>query len=164
MTEATSADPLHLEDLYLEDLVEGMTAVSPARTVTETDVVAFAGLSGDYNPLHTDERRAAASAYGRRVVHGMLGAAIASGLFTRTQLSIRLQASLIAWLGLDWRFVSPIFIGDTIHVEATVTATRHTRDPDRGIVTIERVVRNQDGTVTQSGTTHMMVRRRGGGS
>lgn len=147
-------------DLYFEDLVEHLASVSPARTVTEADVVSFAGLSGDYNALHTDAEAAATSAFGRRVAHGMLGASIASGLFTRTQLSARLQASLVAWLDLEWEFTAPIFIGDTIYVEATVVSTRGTSNPKRGIANIKRVVRKQDDTVVQAGMTRLLVRRR----
>lgn len=146
--------------LYFDDLSEAHMAVSPARTVTEADVVAFAGLSGDYNPLHIDAETAARSAFGRRIVHGLLGASIASGLFTRTELSMQLQESLVALLDLEWRFVAPIFIGDTVHVEATIVDTRETRDPSRGIATLRRVVRNQSGEVVQSGTTQMLLRRR----
>ena len=146
--------------LYFDDLSEAHTAVSPARTVTEADVVAFAGLSGDYNPLHIDAETAARSPFGRRIVHGLLGASIASGLFTRTELSMQLQESLVALLDLDWRFVAPIFIGDTIHVEAAIIDTRDTKDNSRGIATLKRVVRNQDGEVVQTGTTQMLVRRR----
>lgn len=146
--------------LYFDDLLEGTTVLSPARTVTEADVVAFAGLSGDYNPLHVDAEAAARSTFGRRVAHGMLGASIASGLFTKTWLSIQLQESLVALLDLQWRFAAPIFIGDTIHLEATITTLRDTKDPARGIATLKRVVHNQGGTIVQSGTTQMLVRRR----
>lgn len=146
--------------LYFDDLSEPRTAISPARTITEADVVAFAGLSGDYNPIHVDAETAARSVFGRRIVHGLLGASIASGLFTRTELSVQLQESLVALLDLDWRFVAPIFIGDTIHIEATVIETRETKDPSRGVATLKRVVRNQDNAIVQSGTTQMLVRRR----
>jgi acyl dehydratase len=143
-----------------DDLVIGLEERSPARTVTEADVVAFAGLSGDYNPLHTDAELAATTAFGRRVAHGLLGTAIASGLFTRTQLSLSLQNALIAMLAVDVRFLAPIFIGDTIAVTATVTALRPSSDGVRGIAHITRVVHNQDGTPTQEIVTPMLLKRR----
>jgi 3-hydroxybutyryl-CoA dehydratase len=145
--------------LWFDDLKPGTTTVSPARTVTEADVVAFAGLSGDYNPLHTDAETAAQGAFGARVAHGLLGVSIASGLFTRTALSAAMQGSLVAMLGVKWTFHVPIAIGDTIHVEATITEARRTRSPDRGLVVVERRVLNQAGTLVQSGTTPMLVRR-----
>ncbi|MEV7969779.1 MaoC/PaaZ C-terminal domain-containing protein [Sphaerisporangium sp. NPDC088356] len=148
------------EVLYFEDLYLGMAARSPGRTVTEADIVAFAGLSGDFNPLHTDAEVASASAFGRRVGHGLLGTAIASGLFTRTPLSQALQGSLVAMLGIEWRFERPILIGDTIHVEAEVVELRETSRPDRGLVVIERRVIDQSGTRVQSGKTPMLVTRR----
>jgi acyl dehydratase len=145
---------------WFEDLEVGLQERSPARTVTEADVVAFAGLSGDDNPLHTDAEFAATSAFGRRVAHGLLGTAIASGLFTRTQLSLSLQPALIAMLGVDVRFLAPIFIGDTIVVTATVTDLRPTSDGVRGIAHMTRVVHNQAGTPTQEIVTPMLLKRR----
>lgn len=145
--------------LWFEDLAVGMTATSPGRTVTEADVVAFAALSGDWNPLHTDAEAAAASAFGERVAHGLLGQAIASGLFTRTRFSERLQPALVALLGIEWRFEAPIVIGDTIHVEAQITGLRPTRRPNQGVLVLDRRVVNQAGVCVQTGTTSMLVRR-----
>lgn len=140
------------------DLVVGATTTSARRTVTETDVVNFAGLSGDFNALHTDEVAAAATPFGTRIAHGLLGAAIASGLFTRTALSTSLQESLIALLGVDCRFVNPLRIGDTVHVEAEITELRPTRDPSRGVVIVERRLVNHEGAVVQVITTPMLIR------
>lgn len=142
---------------YFDDLVVGTTSTSPRRTVTEADVVSFAGLSGDFNALHTDEVAAASSPFGTRVAHGLLGAAVASGLFTRTGLSTFLQESLIALLGIDCRFVNPLRIGDTVHVEAEIIELRPTRNPGRGVVVVERRLINHEGGVVQVITTPMLV-------
>lgn len=146
--------------LYFEDLHVGMSTRSPARTVTEADVVGFAGLSGDFNALHTDAAAAAATEFGERVAHGLLGVAIASGLFTRTPLSQALQGSLVAMMGIEWRFERPIPIGTTIHVEAEIVELRPTRAPERGMVVLERSVLDDTGARLQQGTTPMLVARR----
>ncbi|WP_282186783.1 MaoC/PaaZ C-terminal domain-containing protein [Microbacterium aerolatum] len=144
---------------YLDDLHVGIHEDSPARTVTEADVVMFAGLSGDFNALHTDAQKASESVFGERVAHGLLGVSIASGLFTRTALSQSLQGALIAMLGLDCEFEGPIRIGDTVHVEAAVVHLCPTKDGTRGIATIERRVINQHGERVQLLTTRMLMWR-----
>ncbi|GAA4374484.1 MaoC/PaaZ C-terminal domain-containing protein [Agromyces bauzanensis] len=145
--------------LYLDDLHVGMSESSPARTVTEADVVMFAALSGDFNWLHTDAHRAAQSEFGERIAHGLLGTSIASGLFTRTAFSQSLQDSLVAMLGVDCKFERPIHIGDTLHVEAQIVSIRPGADGKRGIATIERRVINQHGERVQLLTTPMLIRR-----
>lgn len=144
---------------YFDDLTVGMGEVSPRRTIGEGDVSAFAALSGDRNPLHVDETHAAAGPFGRRIAHGLLGTAIASGLFTETDLSRSLQRALIAMLGVEARFEGPIFFGDTVEVEATVTDLRPTSSGERGIATVERRLRKADGTVVQRIVTPLLLRR-----
>lgn len=145
--------------LFLDDLHVGMSESSPARTVTEADVVMFAGLSGDFNALHTDAHLAAESEFGERIAHGLLGTSIASGLFTRTALSQSLQGSLVAMLGIDCKFERPVCIGDTLHVEVEVVSVRPSEDGKRGVATLERRVMNQRGERVQLLTTPMLVRR-----
>lgn len=142
---------------YFEEIEVGEEYLSPGRTVTEADIVIFAGLSGDYNVLHTDAEFMKSSIFGERIAHGLLGLAIQSGLLTR---GMRPYATL-ALLGVRWKFKGPIKIGDTIKVRAKVTAKRETGKPDRGIVTLERQVINQKGEVVQEGETDVMVARRG---
>jgi len=142
---------------YFEDIEVGEEYLSPGRTVTEADIVIFAGLSGDYNVLHTDAEFMKSSIFGERIAHGLLGLAIQSGLLTR---SMRPYATL-AFLGLRWKFKGPIKIGDTVKVRAKVISKRETGKPDRGIVTLEREVINQRGEVVQEGETDVMVARRG---
>ncbi|HEV8673698.1 MAG TPA: MaoC/PaaZ C-terminal domain-containing protein [Methylomirabilota bacterium] len=142
---------------YFEEIQVGAEYVSPGRTVTEADIVAFAGLSGDYNVLHTDAEFMRSSIFGERIAHGLLGLAIQSGLGTR---AMSRPFATLAFLGLRWRFKGPIKIGDTIKVRIKVTDKRETSKPDRGIVVLQRSVVNQRGEVVQEGETEVMVERR----
>src|SRR5690606_33922947 len=99
------------------DLEVGMSAESPARTMTESDIMTFAGLSGDYNVIHTDAEFCKETPFGERIAHGLLGLSIASGLVTRNPGGN--QHRIIAFLGMTWDFKRPIMIGDTIHVIQT---------------------------------------------
>ena len=145
------------ERQHFEDIRVGDEYLSPGRTVTEADIVAFAGLSGDYNVLHTDAEFMKSSIFGERIAHGLLGLAIQSGLGTR---AMPRPFATIAFLGLRWRFKGPIKIGDTIKVRIKVTDKRETSKPDRGIVVLQRSVVNQWGEVVQEGETDIMVERR----
>jgi len=146
-----------LDRQYFEDIRVGDEYLSPGRTVTEADIVAFAGLSGDYNVLHTDAEFMRTSIFGERIAHGLLGLAIQSGLAIR---AMPRPFATIAFLGLRWRFKGPIRIGDTIKVRFKVIEKRETSKPDRGIVVIERAVLNQRGEVVQEGETDILVERR----
>lgn len=146
-----------LQGYTYADLHEGLAFRSPGRTITDADVVGFAGLTGDYSELHTSDVYAQASQFGRRVAHGMLGLAYAHGLmWARTG---ELRQTAIAFLGIgDWRFRGPIFIGDTIAVEYVLSGLRDSRsNPDQAIATFDVVVVNQDGDVVQSGTKALLV-------
>ncbi len=139
-----------------EEIEIGEEYESPGRTVTEADIVIFAGLSGDYNVLHTDAEFMRTSIFGERIAHGLLGLAIQSGLLTR---GMRPYAT-IAFLGLRWKFKGPIKIGDTIRARGKVIAKKETSRPDRGVITLAREVVNQRGEVVQEGETDVMVARR----
>jgi 3-hydroxybutyryl-CoA dehydratase len=145
---------------YFDDLEIGQSETSPRRTITEADVVAFSGLSGDFNPLHTDRLHAAETRFGKRIAQGLLGTSIAAGLFTATELSRSLQPALIALLEVNARYLAPIFFGDTIWVEAEVTALERGSSGKSGVVTIERVVRNQDEAEVQRIVTPLLVKVR----
>ena len=140
---------------YWDDIAVGEEYESPGRTVTEADIVLFAGLSGDYNVLHTDAEFMKGSIFGERIAHGLLGLAIQSGLLTRAMPPY----ATIAFGGLRWKFKAPIKIGDTIHVRARVLQKEETKG-DRGVVTLERTVLNQRGEVVQQGETDLIVERR----
>ena len=123
---------------------------SPGRTILDADLIQFAGMTGDYSELHTSEVYAKASQFGRRVAHGMLGLAYAHGLmWPRTG---ELRETAIAFLGIeDWRFVGPIFVGDTIFVAYEIASLRDSRSrPNQAIATFDVKLVNQDGTVCGS--------------
>lgn len=145
--------------LFFEDLKVGDEWVTPGRTVTEADVVNFAGVSGDFNPIHTDAVLAADTPFGQRIAHGLLVFSIISGL---RQRGGRFDGTLIAFLEIrSWRFVKPVFIGDTVRGRSLVLETRATSRADRGIV-IQRVeVLNQKDEAVQQGDLVTMIRRRG---
>ncbi len=144
--------------LYFEDVDVGFRFETPRRTVTEADLVAFAGVSGDFNPLHTDELFAAESIYGERVAHGALVVSLATGLRQRTGL---FDGTLLGLLEIRrWRFLLPVRIGDTIRVVNEITELRETSKRDRGIM-VQRVdVINQDDAVVETGDFVMLLSRR----
>ena len=140
---------------YFEDFHLGQKFVTKARTVTEADVVNFAGLSWDHNQLHTDVEYAAKTGFGKRIAHGLLGLAIHSGL--AYQLT---EGTILAFLELTWQFKLPIYIGDTIHVEQVVKELRDSSKEDRGILTFEKEIINQRNEVVQTGTTTILLAKR----
>src|SRR2546425_10728636 len=140
---------------FFEDIQVGEEYESPGRTVTEADIVLFAGLSGDYNVLHTDAEFMKASTFGERIAHGLLGLAIQSGLLTR---AMQPYATLGSGT-LRWKFKAPIKIGDTIRVRARVTGKKDMK-PDRGVIVLERTVLNQRDEIVQEGETDVIVERR----
>ncbi|MCR3721937.1 MULTISPECIES: MaoC family dehydratase [Prauserella salsuginis group] len=141
--------------LAFADLVEGTQYVSAGRTVTETDIQNFAGLSGDFNPLHTDEEWVRANtSYERRIAHGLLVLAISSGARTPgyDDLDIR------AYLSESRDMTAPTYPGDTITVTNTVSGLRPSRSkPGHGIVTFTVNVTNQRGEMVQSGTDVLLI-------
>ncbi|MDV3124120.1 MaoC family dehydratase N-terminal domain-containing protein [Mycobacterium sp. 21AC1] len=139
------------------NLTEGQTFQSPARTITESDVVSFAGMTGDYNPMHVNREFAENSAFGERIAHGLLGLSIAHGLMLGSGL---LGDNAIAFLGLsEWNFRAPIRLGDTIHADFEIVELRQrTSHPDQGIVTFSVRVLNQHGELTQSGRKAILMR------
>jgi acyl dehydratase len=141
---------------YFEEIEMGEEYVSPGRTVTEADIVLFAGLSGDYNIIHTDAEFMKTSIFGERIAHGLLGLAIQSGLLTRAMQPY----ATIAFAGLKWKFRNPVKIGDTIHVRGKVIGKVESPKPDRGVITLARTVLNQRGEVVQEGETDLVVERR----
>jgi acyl dehydratase len=156
MTEPAMAEAPKLGYTYA-DLRVGMAFRSPGRTITEADIVAFAGLTGDYSELHTSEVYAKASQFGRRVAHGMLGLAYAHGLmWPRTG---ELRETAVAFLGIsDWRFVGPIFVGDTIFVDYRLAELRDSKSRStQAIATFDVELVNQDGHVVQKGRKVLLV-------
>ena len=143
---------------YFEDFEVGDTFVTPGRTIGLAEVAAFAGLSGDYNPVHTNAEFAQESQFGQRIAHGMLGMSVATGLVTRLGI---FEAGTIALLGVEeWRFMGPVMDGDTIHVEVLIEDARPTSDGRRGVLRRRYWVKNQRGETVQEGVMPLLVKRR----
>jgi acyl dehydratase len=142
--------------LTFDEIQIGDEYQSPGRTVTEADIVIFAGLSGDYNVLHTDAEHMKSSLFGERIAHGLLVLSVQQGLLERGMPARGREL----FLGLKWKFKGPVKIGDTLHVRARVTGKREGDTPEWGVVTMERQVLNQAGEVVQEGETEHLVARR----
>jgi acyl dehydratase len=142
--------------LFLDEFKVGMTFETPARTVTEADVVNFAALSGDYNPLHTDEEFAKKGRFGRRIGHGVLTLAILTGLWDRIGI---IAGSVEAFYGIDGlKFTRPVFFGDTIHARMKVV-DKQERDTS-GMVTLSNEVLNQRGETVLVCDAKLIIRRK----
>ena len=143
--------------LRYPDLEVGLKFRSPGRTITDADLVGFAGLTGDFSELHTSDVYAKASQFGRRVAHGMLGLAYAHGLmWARTG---ELRETAIAFLGInEWSFLNPIFVGDTIFVNYEISELRDSKSrPTQAIATFDVSVVDQDNRVVQKGRKALLV-------
>lgn len=140
---------------YLSEFKEGEVYTTLSKTITETDVILFAGITGDMNPIHTDKVYAESLPFKSRLAHGLLGAGIATGLWGRMGL---VDGSSIAALNTHWEFVGPIKIGDTVHCEVTVSGVKQSHSkPDRGVLTLDYKIINQDGNVCQTGGMSTMM-------
>ena len=148
-----------MEPMYLEDLPAGLEVTTARRTLTESDIVTFAGVSGDFNPLHTDESFVREhTPFRGRIAHGLLVLAMASGL--RSELD-RVQS--VAFLEVRREFVAPTYPGDTIHARWTVEEARPSMSrPGTGVVRLRIEVVNQAGEVVQRGTDVWLVASRPG--
>lgn len=141
------------QELTYHDLEVGSVFLSPTRTVSEGDLFQFAGLTGDFNELHTSETFAAQTGFGRRIAHGMLILSIANGLYMRTGIF-----TSSVFLGIEsWRSGKPVFIGDTLQLRLTIADKRLTKDGGRGIIGMEYEVLNQDRQVVAEGLFRRMV-------
>jgi 3-hydroxybutyryl-CoA dehydratase len=144
--------------LYFEDFTVGHKTVSRTRTITEADIVNFAGLSGDFVELHMSETFAASGPFGRRIAHGLLVLSVSSGLMVQMGTT---TDTVIAFYGIDrLRFTKPTFIGDTVHVEKEVIATDR-KDAGRGVITFSTQVLNQHGEPVVVYQDKLMVKARG---
>jgi len=146
---------------YFEDFQAGDRFVSPARTIGLAEIGLFAGLSGDYNPIHTDAVFSAESQFGERIAHGVLGLSVLTGLMTRTGV---FEAGTIALLGIEqWRFQAPVKAGDTVRVIIDIEETRPTSDGARGVLVRRVSLVNQRDEVCQSGVLPLLMKRRPAG-
>jgi 3-hydroxybutyryl-CoA dehydratase len=142
---------------YFDDFVVGEEFVTAGRTITETDIVNFAGITGDWNAIHTNAEVAASGPFKQRIAHGALIFSIATGLSVRLGQT---NDTVIAFYGLDrLRFVKPTFIGDTIYVRQKVEGKTE-RDPSSGIILMLNEVINQREEVAVSYTAKILLKRR----
>ena len=135
--------------LFFEEFEAGQHVTTPGRTITEGDIVTFAGLSGDYNTIHTNAEYSRTTPFGQRIAHGLLVLSIASGLVTRSGI---MEGTVMAFREIEnWKFIKPVFIGDTIHVEIEVTETKAIPRLGGGAVFINLQVNNQSNEVVMKG-------------
>lgn len=141
--------------LYFEEFTVGQVVKTLSRTVSEDAIFTFAGLTGDYNQIHTDAEFSKTTQFGQRVAHGLLGLSIATGLIMRTGF---LEGTVLAFREIqDWKFVKPIFIGDTIHALLTVSEMKPLPRIGAGALIASVEVRNQTDEVLQKGTLNLLV-------
>ncbi len=146
--------------MYFEEFTVGQRIFTAGRTITESDIVSFAGLSGDYNQIHTDSVYADQSPFGQRVAHGLLGLSIASGLVVQTGM---MEGTILAFREIaEWKFIQPIYIGDTIHVEVEVLETKDLRRLGGGAIVISLDVRKQSGETVMKGSWKALISSRPG--
>lgn len=144
--------------LYFEEYDAGQVLTTPARTITESDIVMFAAVSGDWNQLHCDAEFARQGPFGQRVAHGMMVMSVAVALVMRGGY---LEGTALAFRDIaDWKFSLPVFIGDTIRVRCTILETRPMRRLGGGLVTMKADVLNQRDEVVQRGSWGVLVKSR----
>lgn len=143
---------------FFEDLVEGQRLTTRSRTVTETDLATFSMLSGDWNPIHCDEEYARTTAYGRRVVHGVFGIALVTGLMDGAGWFADSGAVMLELR--HWTFERPIFVGDTLHCEMEIGALRATSSGRAGVVQRTFRLIDHEGNLVQQGECPGLVQRR----
>ena len=142
---------------YLEDYEIGREYTSQGRTITEADVVNFAGVSGDFNPLHTDEEFGKANQFGKRIAHGALGFIISNGL--NNQMGIA-EGTTIAFIECTVKYTAPLLIGDTVHIVVIPTEVIHSSKPGKGILKQLVKLVNQDERVIIESNQTLMVKSR----
>ncbi|MGB2895491.1 MAG: MaoC/PaaZ C-terminal domain-containing protein [Anaerolineales bacterium] len=144
------------QGMFFEEFEVGQQITSPGRTITEADVVTFAGVSGDSNSIHTDAEYAKDSAFGQRVAHGLLGISIVSGLAVRTGI---MEGTVLAFREIkNWKFNLPVYIGDTIHVIMEVKEKKAMPRLGGGSILLSLDVRNQDGQTVMKGIWTVLVK------
>lgn len=149
-----------MEKEYMEDYAVGEKLVSPGRTITESDIHAFAAFTGDWHPVHTDVEYASETPFGERIAHGMLTLCVGSTLVFRLGQHVALPRSFIAFYGMDSvRFPSPVKIGDTIHCEVEI-ASLDVKDEKRGVICSKNTIKNQRGEEVCVYTTRVLVGRK----
>ena len=146
--------------LYFDEFEIGDQVESVGRTITETDIVNFAGISGDWNLIHTDAEYSKGQMFGQRVAHGLLILSIASGQAVRLGF---MEDTIMAFRGLEWKFVKPVFIGDTIRLRVTIEEKKEMRRMGGGLVNFKMEVINHNGEICQRGNWEILCKGRNGG-
>lgn len=139
---------------YFEEFEIGESLMTAGRTITESDIVTFAGMSGDFNQIHVDAEYAGSGMFGQRVAHGLLVVAIATGLVVQTGI---MEGTVLAFRELEWKFSRPIFIGDTIQVRMEVVGLKAMPRLGGGIVSAKIGVINQQDQVVHRGTMVLLL-------
>lgn len=145
------------QGLYFEDFEMGQKIATPARTITEADIVNFAGVSGDYNALHTDETFAKNTPYGERIAHGILILAVSTGLAARQGF---LEGTTLAFREVSWKFSAPVFIGDTVYMVVEVAELKPMPKLGGGLVVLKAVIINQAQKTVQRGEWRLLMKIR----
>lgn len=140
---------------YFEEFEIGMKLITAGRTITESDIVTFAGLSGDFNQIHTDAAYAAKDTFGQRIAHGLLVQSIATGLAVQSGF---IEGTVLAFRELSAKFSLPTFIGDTVHVILEITEKKALRRLGGGNVVMKYSIVNQEGKTVQRGDWVMLVK------
>ena len=147
--------------LYFEEFQVGQRVITPGRTVSEADIMSFAGLSGDFNTIHTDAEYSATTPFGKRVAHGLLGLAITSGLAARTGV---MEGTVLAFREItEWKFSRPIYIGDTVHAEIEVAETKSLPRLGGGSIVFAVDLKNQAGETVMKGKWSVLVQSKPSG-
>ena len=146
--------------MFFDEFQTGQKIITAGRTITEADIVSFAGLSGDYNQIHVDADYSARAPFGQRVAHGLLVTAIGSGLAMQTGV---MEGTVLAFREInEWKFIKPVFIGDTVHVVLEVKETKDLRRIGGGSVLIEVAVVNQKDEIVMKGLWTVLIASRPG--
>jgi acyl dehydratase len=149
--------PFNSQHLYFDDVEIGQEWESPGRTITQADIVNFAGISGDFNPIHIDHEFARSTPFGKPIAHGLLILSVASGLGLNNPPMRTLALVSIR----EWHFKEPVFIGDTVHVRISVLEKHARSRGRRGLISWQRQFVNQDSKIVQEGITVTLVEGRG---
>jgi acyl dehydratase len=146
--------------MYFEEFQLGQQITTAGRTITEADIINFAGISGDFNQMHVDADYSKNSAFGQRVAHGFLVLSVISGLAVQTGV---MEGTVIAFREVsEWKFAKPVFIGDTVNAVLDVKEIKEIRRIGGGSVTIEVGVENQHGDIVMKGTWVVLIKARSG--
>jgi len=142
--------------LLFNEFTVGQRFETPSRTITEADIGTFAGLTGDYNPVHTDEVFAAATGFGGRIAHGPMGIGIAFGLASRLDL---IDGTVVALLGVTWDFKAPMRPGSTIRALIEVVETRNVNNPAHGLLGLSIALVDEADKPLQEGSARLLMRK-----